>query len=251
MIRKRIIPLIQLKGSSIVKTIQFKNPRIVGDAVSTIKVFSNRMADEMIITDIEATKKKQINFQLLQRLAGECIMPLTIGGGIKSIEDVEKLFRIGADKILINTSFYKNPNFIKKISKIYGSQSFVFSLDVIKKNGSNFIPVSHSSQKKENVTIENVLKRAIDCGFGEIILNDVTRDGMMKGFDLKLIKKISKLITLPLIVAGGCGKIEDFVSAINSGSSAVAAGSIFFWQGESIISIKNYMHNSRINVRLT
>ena len=102
MIRKRIIPLIQLKGSSIVKTIQFKNPRIVGDAVSTIKVFSNRMADEMIITDIEATKKKQINFQLLQRLAGECIMPLTIGGGIKSIEDVEKLFRIGADKILIN-----------------------------------------------------------------------------------------------------------------------------------------------------
>ena len=139
---------------------------------------------------------------------------------------------------------------VKKISKIYGSQSFVFSLDVIKKNGSNFIPVSHSSQKKENVTIENVLKRAIDCGFGEIILNVVTRDGMMNGFELDLIKKVSKLINIPLIAAGGCGQKEDFVLAIKNGSSAVAAGSIFYWVGESIISIKNFMHKSKINVRL-
>lgn len=250
MLRKRIIPIIQLKGSSVVKTVQFQNPRIVGDAVSTIKVFSSRMADEMIITDIEATKRNSINFDLLKRLTKECIMPLTIGGGIRTEKDVEKLFRIGADKILINTQFYKDPNFIKKISKIYGKQSIVFSLDVTKNTNSEFVPVSMSGSKTEDLTINDSVKKAIDCGFGEMILNVVTRDGMMNGFELKLIEKISKLSNIPLIVAGGCSKKEDFVLAINSGCSAVAAGSIFFWAGESIISIKNFMNNSGISVRL-
>jgi len=250
MLRKRIIPLIQVRGSSIVKTVQFQNPRIVGDAVSTIKVFSNRMADEMIITDIQATKKNFINFDLLKNLTRECVMPLTIGGGIKTEKDVEKLFRIGADKILINTQFYKDSNFIKKISKIYGNQSIVFSLDVMKNENSEFVPVSTSGLKKENLKIFDVVKKAVDCGFGEIILNVVTRDGMMNGFELDLIKKVSKLINIPLIAAGGCGQKEDFVLAIKNGSSAVAAGSIFYWVGESIISIKNFMHKSKINVRL-
>lgn len=250
MLKKRIIPLIQLKGSSIVKTIQFKNPRIVGDAISTVKVFSNRMADEMIITDIEATKNNLINFRLLKRMTEECIMPITIGGGIKTEKDVEKLFRIGADKILINTQFYKDPTFIKKISKVYGKQSIVFSLDVAKVNNSKFIPFSMSGSINEEMTISDTIKKAIDCGFGELFLNVITRDGMMNGFELELIKKVSKLINIPLVVAGGCSKKEDFVSAIKCGSSAVAAGSVFYWVGESIITIKNFLHNRKINVRL-
>ena len=147
MLKVRIIPLIQLNGSSVVKTINFKKFRTVGDAISTVRIFSRRMADEMLIVDINASKTKKINFNFLNIISKECFMPLTLGGGIKNEYDVERLFEVGADKVILNSLFYENPFLLKKIISKYGSQAIVFSLDIKSENKKMSI---FSNSKKKN-----------------------------------------------------------------------------------------------------
>ena len=250
MIKIRLIPLLQLYESSVVKTRQFTNYRVVGDAISTIKIFSKRMADEMVIVDIKASKTKKINFSFIKKISKECIMPLTIGGGISCMKDVDKLFESGADKIIINSLFFEDKKLIKTITKKYGNQAVVFSMDLIKdKQGYKFF--SNSRKKPTGVVnINNFIKEIKQLGVGEIFLNSVIQDGMMNGYDYNLIKKITSKINLPIIAAGGCGNKNHFVKAINHGANAVAAGSIFFWVGESVISVKKYMAHKNLNVRL-
>ncbi len=249
MLKTRIIPILLLKGSSIVKTVNFENSRMVGDAVTNVKVFSNRMADEMLIVDIEASSLGRINFHLIKRLAAQCVMPITIGGGMSSLEDADKLFRSGADKVLINSYFYTDPSLISKIVNIYGNQSVVFSLDVKCINGS-YMAVKNSGTKITEYRAIDAAILAVEKGAGEIIVNSIDRDGVMKGYDLELISSISAAVNVPVIAAGGCGSKEDCVLAIEAGASAVSAGSIFHWVGESIISLKEYMKNKGIEVRL-
>ena len=250
MLKIRVIPLIQLHGSSAVKTIKFKNHRVVGDAISTIKIFSRRMADEMIIVDINASRTGKINFPFLKKITQECVMPLTLGGGIKSEADVKKMYDSGADKIVINSLFYENKNLLEKIVGKYGSQAVVFSLDLIKsKNGYEIF--SNSKRRFDRIfKVSDFLKKIKDIGIGEILLNSVDRDGTMTGYDKDLIKDFCEKTQIPVIAAGGCGKMEDCVEAIKLGANAVAAGSIFYWIGESIMSVKNFMNKSGIKVRL-
>ena len=250
MIKIRLIPLLQLYESSVVKTKQFLNHRVVGDAISTIQIFSKRMADEMIIVDIKASKTKKINFPFIKKISRECIMPLTIGGGISCMKDVDKLFECGADKIIINSLYFENKKLIKMISKKYGNQAIVFSMDLIKdKQGYKFF--SNSKRKTSDlVNLDAFFKDIKGLGIGEIFLNSVSQDGTMNGYDYNLIKKVTSKINLPVIAAGGCGDKGDCVKAINYGANAVAAGSIFFWVGASVISVKKYMAHKNLNVRL-
>tara|TARA_B100001765_G_C19489394_1_gene333093 strand:+ start:658 stop:1413 length:756 start_codon:yes stop_codon:yes gene_type:complete len=250
MLKIRIIPLIQLLGSSVVKTIKFSNPRVVGDAISTVKIFNKRMADEMIIVDIGASKNKKINYNYLKRLSKECIMPLALGGGIHSESDVIKMFENGADKIVINSMFFDDVNLLKKIILKFGSQSVVFSLDLRKENNKYKIFSNSINSKSSKLSVKNVLKKVSDIGIGEILFNSVDRDGTMLGYDYKLLKLISNEVKVPIIAAGGCGKSEDCVLAIKSGANAVSAGSIFYWVGESILSVKKIMYKKDLNVRL-
>ena len=173
MLKIRIIPLIQLLGSSVVKTIQFANPRVVGDAISTVKIFNKRMADEMIIVDIGASKNKKINYNYLKRLSKECIMPLALGGGIHSESDVIKMFENGADKIVINSMFFDDVNLLKKIILKFGSQSVVFSLDLRKENNKYKIFSNSINSKSSKLSVKNVLKKVSDIGIGEILFNSV------------------------------------------------------------------------------
>ena len=249
MLKTRIIPILLLKGNSVVKTVGFKDPRVVGDAISNVKVFSNRMADEMVIVDIEATEKGRINEGLIKRLSASCNMPLSIGGGVKTIGDADTVFCSGADKIVINSEFYFNPNLLTQIANKYGVQSVVFSLDVKKIDG-RYMSVSHSGSKIHDITALEAACNAAQLGAGEIILNSINLDGTMKGYDLELVQLISDSVDIPVVVAGGCGKKEDCVSVVNAGASAVAAGSIFYWIGESIVTIKRYMDNNGISVRI-
>ena len=177
-------------------------------------------------------------------------MPLTIGGGISCMKDVDKLFECGADKIIINSLYFENKKLIKMISKKYGNQAIVFSMDLIKdKQGYKFF--SNSKRKKSDlVKLDAFLKDIKGLGIGEIFLNSVLQDGTMNGYDYNLIKKVTSEINLPVIAAGGCGDKGDCVKAINYGANAVAAGSIFFWVGESVISVKTYMAQKNLNVRL-
>ncbi len=221
----------------------------MGDAITNIKVFSNRMADEMVIVDIEATEKGCINEALIKRLAASCIMPLSVGGGVKTIRDADKLFRSGADKIVINSAFYSNPNLLTQVANKYGVQSVVFSLDVKKIDG-RYLSVSHSGSKINDITAFEAAQRAVQAGAGEIILNSIDLDGTMEGYDLELVELIASNVNIPVVAAGGCGGKEDCVSAANTGAAAVAAGSVFYWVGESIITIKEYMNVNGISVRI-
>jgi len=249
-IKTRIIPILLLKGSSVVKTVQFQEERVVGDAITNVKVFSNRMADEMVIVDIEATSKKRINDQLMKRLAAQCVMPLSIGGGVHDIASADTLFKSGADKVVVNSAFYLDPTLLSVLAQKYGSQSVVFSLDVKESNG-EYGCVSNSGCEDQYISPVVAAKMAEDYGAGEIILNSVDRDGVMQGYDTELINSVSCAVDLPVIAAGGCGCEADCVEAINAGASAVAAGSIFYWIGESIISLKEYMNDNGIEVRFT
>ncbi|EAT12532.1 hisF protein [Oceanobacter sp. RED65] len=222
---------------------------MVGDAITNVKVFSSRKADEMVIVDIEATEKKRINLPLLKRLSSHCIMPLTIGGGVTTLEDAEDLFSVGADKVLVNSAFYNRPEILTDISSKFGRQAVVFSLDVMKKSN-EYVPVSKNGSVKQSWTLRETVERAIEYGAGEIILNSVDCDGMMQGFDLNLCKQVSDISSVPVVIAGGCGTKEDCVLAVNSGADAVAAGSIFYWVGESILTIKDYMNKNGLEVRL-
>ena len=249
MLKTRIIPIILLKKNSVVKTTSFKDERIVGDATACVKIFSSRMADEMIILDIDASIRGAININLIKRLSKQCFMPLTIGGGIKNMADVDSLFRAGADKISLNSVFYKNKNLIKQISEKYGSQAVVFSLDAYCKD-SQYFSSSNSGCIIHDILAVDAAKMAVNYGAGEILLNSVERDGTMIGYDLQLIEKISKEVSVPVIASGGCGCVDYFSQAVRAGASAVAAGSIFHWVGESIISIKRHMDDQGISVRL-
>ena len=249
MLKVRIIPLLLLKGNSLVKSVSFADHRIVGDAMSTIKVFSRRFADEMIILDLDARDKGIINTELLKRISAECNMPLTFGGGIDSVEKADQAFYSGADKITINSAFFKKPEIIKKIVDRYGSQSIVLSLDVKRQDNDFIIYYNNASKIVTDLNLEQSIEKANMLGIGEILVNDINRDGMMNGLDLDLIETLRSRIKLPLIVAGGCADMEDFNSAFKLGVDGIAAGSIFHWIGESIVGIKTFLKDKDINVR--
>jgi cyclase len=251
MLKIRIIPCLLFKERTIVKSVNFKNFRMMGDPTTFAKVFNQRDADEMIFLDIMASKNNSPpNFQVIEDIAKECFMPLTIGGGIQNIEHVDNLFKIGADKISLNTIAVKNPEFITQIVKKYGSQAVVVSIDAKKVNGDYKVFIS-CGEEETNYTPQELAKKVEKLGAGEILLNSIDKDGLMNGYDIELIKKVAKEVNIPVIAAGGCGKLQDFVDAINiGGADSVCAASIFYFVGESIITAKNYMSEQKLNVRI-
>lgn len=251
MLKVRIIPCLLFQNRTIVKSVKFKDLRMVGDPTTCARVFNERNADELIFLDIIASREnKRPNFKVIEDIAHECFMPLTIGGGVRTIEDVDKLFEIGADKISINTAVVKTPGLITAISEKYGSQAVVVSIDAKKVRDKYKVFVS-SGQEETDYTPAELAKRVESLGAGEILLNSIDQDGMMNGYDLELIKEVSAGINIPLIAAGGCGKLQDFVDAVKIGKAdAVSGASIFFFVGESIITAKNYMNEKGIPVRL-
>ena len=248
MLKIRIIPILLLKGNSIVKSVSFENHRMIGDAVTAVKVFSNRKADELIILDIEAYKNG-IQFDLLSRLSSYSFMPLTIGGGIKSVDDVKRIFNNGADKVTVNSLYFEDQSIVRKIVSTFGSQAVCLSLDV-KKINNEYKVFYNSGNSKSKISLENALEQAENIGIGEILINSIDQDGRMNGLDQNLIKASRNITNLPLIACGGCGGLNDFALSIDNAANAVAAGSIFHWKGESIITIKEYLYSKGYNVRV-
>ncbi|OIO80983.1 hypothetical protein AUJ84_02085 [Candidatus Pacearchaeota archaeon CG1_02_32_132] len=250
MLKYRIIPCLLFNDKTIVKSVKFKDLRMVGDPTTVARVFNERKADEMIFLDIMASRKnKEPNFAVIEGIARECFMPLTIGGGIKNMQHVDKLFQIGADKISLNTALVKNPDLIMEIVKKYGSQAVVASIDAKKTDNGYRCFISSGNEESEYNPIE-LAKIAESLGAGEILLNSIDKDGTMEGYDLELIRMVSSSVGIPVIACGGCGKVEDFVSAIKIGADAVCAASIFYFVGESMISSKDYMSKKGLNMRL-
>lgn len=256
MLKTRVIPALLLKNDGLVKTVKFKDPTYVGDPINAVKIFNDKEVDELLFIDIEATKeKRRPNFELISRISREAFMPFGYGGGIKSLDDITQLLRLGVEKVSINSYAMKDPDFVKKAAGICGSQSVVVSIDVEKdKSGNHWIfnYINSTMTKFDPVRFAVLMERN---GAGEILLNSVDRDGTFSGYDIDVIKKVSSSVRIPVIALGGAGKIEDFVEAVEAGASAVAAGSLFVFYGKHRAVLitypaKNKLEEAFLNSRL-
>lgn len=253
MLKVRIIPTLLWKDLGLVKGEGFNSWRRVGTILPAIKVYNTRQVDEMIIMDISASKQNsEPDFDMLNDIACECFVPLTFGGGIRTIEHITKALRLGADKISINSAALENPSIIKKASERFGSQCIVVSIDAKKHNDGKFYCYKHSGNVATDKEVIAWAREAEFLGAGEILITDVELDGSMKGYNHSLIKDVVGAVNIPVIASGGAGSMNDFYEAvINDGASAVAAASVFHFTQITPLEIKEHLAKNSIPVRKT
>ena len=234
MLATRVIPSLLLKNRGLYKGVQYRNHRYVGDPINTIKIFNEKEVDELVVLDITATiESRAPDFELLAEIAAEAFMPMGYGGGLRRLEDADRVFGIGFEKIVVSSSLYEHAEFVTEVSKKYGSQSVVASIDYSKPRhgiGKNTV-YGRSGTKKQSKTPEAAGVAAVNLGVGEILLNCIDRDGTLSGYDLETIERVASAVDVPVIASGGAAKIEDFVAAKTRGASAVAAGAMFVYHG--------------------
>jgi cyclase len=221
-----------LEGS-IVKTQKFKNPIYVGDPVNAVKIFNDKEVDELIFLDITATAQgRKPNLRYIAEIATEAFMPLCYGGGLSNLEDIRAVIKAGIEKVSINSALEKDPDLISRAADVLGSSSTVASIDVKKDFWGKYRVVVRNSSKSLSMPVLEFAQMMEQKGAGEIVLNSVDRDGMMDGFDLDLIRDVSRSVGIPVIASGGAGNVTHLKQAIDAGASAVAAGSMFVFQGK-------------------
>lgn len=249
MLRPRIIPSLLIHDNGLVKTVNFKNPKYVGDPINTVKIFNEKEVDELAIFDIDATVKGlDPNYSLIERLANQSRMPLCYGGGIKSVEQAQKIFNLGVEKIALSSGAINHPTLISQIAERVGSQSVVVVLDVRKKILGGYEVYTHNGKKSTGINPLNYVKDIQKSGAGEIIINSIDRDGTMKGYDINLVNKIRENFTLPMTVLGGAGSLIDLEKIIDIHNIVgVAAGSLFVFKGPYKAVLVNYPHRELKN----
>ena len=248
MLKHRIIPCVLLKDWQLVKSINFGSFRTIGHPTSTARIYNARNVDELIVLDIDASlNEEEINTEIITDIADECFMPLTIGGGIKSIDDIYSVLNAGADKVSINTIALEDLDFIKKASAIFGSQCIVCSIDI--KNIDGTYKVFHKSKGIFEINPLDLAKQYQEYGAGEILLTSVDKEGSTQGYDIELIKLFKDKLEIPIILNGGMGKPEDAVEAINNGADAIAAAYIFHFSRYTPDDIKKMCQDNNILVR--
>ena len=243
MLYPRIIPNLLIHNKGLVKTINFKDPKYVGDPINAVKIFNEKSVDELIVTDIDATVKNiDPDYSMIEKLAMECRMPLCYGGGINNANQAKQIFSLGVEKIAISSSAINNPKLITELSDSVGSQSVVIVMDIKKKFlGKDYELVTHNGTKKTGINPLKFVEEIKELGVGEIVINSIDRDGTMKGYDYQLIEKIRNITTLPMTILGGAGSLEDIGNLINKYKIIGAgAGSIFVFKGKYRAVLINY-----------
>lgn len=231
MSRIRIIPVLLLRKGGLYKTKKFKNATYVGDPINTVKIFNEKEADELVVLDYNASLDgTAIDYKKIAEIAGEAFMPMAYGGGIKTLEDAKMVFDAGYEKVVLNSSLFRDQSIIEKIGQTYGAQAVVCAMDVKKNLFGKYKVYSHSGTKSSNWSPVEWAKELEANGAGEILLNCIENDGTWGGYDLEITKQVAQAISIPLIVCGGAGSTGDFVKAVQAGASAVAAGSMFVYQ---------------------
>ncbi|MBC8329504.1 MAG: imidazole glycerol phosphate synthase subunit HisF [Planctomycetes bacterium] len=247
MARTRVIPVLLLRGRSLVKTVRFRKPNYLGDPINTIRLFNDKEVDEIVVLDIEATRKgARPQFNYIEDLAGESFMPMAVGGGIGTIDDVRRILAAGVEKVVVNTAAVTRPGLIEAIAREYGSSTLVCSMDV----RSSFLgvqrAVTHGGAKRlaeDPVAWASQLERR---GAGEILVNSVDRDGIMGGYDLDLVRRVAEAVSVPVIACGGAGDLSDMVAARDAGATAAAAGSVFVYHGRHRAVLIQYPRSTEI-----
>jgi len=251
MLKKRIIPCLDVKDGRVVKGINFVDLIDAGNPVEQAKFYSENGADEICFLDISASlEERDTIINIVEKTAEEVFIPLTIGGGIKSINNIQSLLRAGADKVSINSAAISDPNIIKESSKFFGSQCIVVAVDV-KKIGNNWMVYSHGGTINTDIEALSWIKKAERLGAGEILLTSMDRDGTKKGFDLDILSEANKILNIPVIASGGVGTIEHFYEGITKGGAdALLAASVFHFNEISIMDVKNFLKKNNIDVRI-
>jgi imidazole glycerol-phosphate synthase subunit HisF len=253
MLKVRVIPTLLWKGFGLVKGKSFNSWRRVGSVMPAIKVYNQRDVDELVLMDITATNEgREIDCDEIEQYCRECFVPLTVGGGVQSFSQAQKILNSGADKIAINTALFEHPELITEIANQHGSQCVVVSIDAnpIPCNSMKWTCFSHSGLKNTGVDVVSWAKEVEDRGAGEILLTSVNRDGTMLGYDLGLVEKVVKAVKIPVIASGGAGNYQDMVDVIlKSGASAVAAASIFHFTELTPAGAKQALADSGVPVR--
>jgi len=252
MLKTRIIPTLLWKDVGLVKGVGFDSWRRVGSLLPAIRVYNTRQVDELILVDITATVDSRCpDFEMINEISSECFVPFTVGGGIKSTDDIKQLLRSGADKVSINSAAFKNPKLITDGARFFGSQCIVGSIDVKKSPSGKYDCYSRSGTKNEHIEVGSWAKRLEQLGAGEILITSIERDGTMRGYDLNLIRTVTKAVSIPVIASGGAGNYEDLYKAIEKGkASAVAAASIFHYSERTPMEAKEYLAKKNIPVRI-
>lgn len=242
MLLKRIIPILLLQDGSLIKTKKFNKYSYIGDPCNTVRIFNELEVDELIFLDISAYQQRENpDFQILKEIADECFMPLTYGGGIKSLDHAKTIFDIGFEKISINSASFSNPSLITEISKIFGTQAVIGSIDVKKDLFGSHKVFSKNKNIKINLDLNSWIKMLEDHGVGEILITSVDRDGTWAGYDLELLKKIINKTSVPLIFNGGAGCYDDIRGIFDYSSvNAAGVGSLVVFQKKDMGVLINY-----------
>ena len=252
MLKKRIIPCLDVKDGRVVKGINFVNLKDAGDPVEQAQIYDKGGADEICFLDITASSEnRKILLDKVSETAKSCFVPLTVGGGVSSIDDIKNLLLAGADKVSINTAAVKNHNFIKESSIRFGSQCIVIAIDVKKVSDNKWEVFTHGGRNPTGIDIIKYAKIVENNGAGEILLTSMDRDGTKMGYDIELTKTISNLVSIPVIASGGVGNLDHLYHGFKLGlASAVLAASIFHYGNYTILEAKKYLSDKNIAIRL-
>jgi len=251
MLKNRIIPCLDVKNGRVVKGINFVELKDAGDPIEQVKIYNDGGADEICFLDITASNEnRHIIYEVVEKTSKKCFVPLTVGGGVRSVDDIHKLLNCGADKVAINTAAVKNPKLVMESSKKFGSQCIVVAIDA-KKNGNKWEVFTHGGRNNSRIDALDFAKKMEDSGAGELLVTSMDRDGTQVGYDIELMFKISSNVNIPLIASGGVGNLDHLVDGINLGNaSAVLAASIFHYGKYSIKEAKEYLDSKGIPVRV-
>ena len=251
MLKNRIIPCLDVKNGRVVKGINFVDLKDAGDPVEQAKIYSDSGADEICFLDITASNENRNTiYDVVERTSKKCFVPLTVGGGVRGVDDINKLLNCGADKVSINTAAVQNPEVIVESSKKFGSQCIVVAIDA-KKKGNKWEVYTHGGRNNTSLDAIEFAKKMQDSGAGELLVTSMDRDGSQKGYDIELILQIEKSVNIPIIASGGVGTLEHLFEGIKYGkASAVLAASIFHYGTHSIKEAKQYLALKEIPVRI-
>ncbi len=252
MVSKRIIPCLDVKDGRVVKGIQFVNLRDAGDPVEVAKKYSDEGADEITFLDITAShEKRKTMIDVVERTASEVFVPLTVGGGLRTVDDVRELLLAGADKVTINTAAITDPEFVRRASDRFGSQCIVVAIDARRRNGGGWEVFTHGGRNPTGIDAVSWAAMMENFGAGEILLTSMDRDGTEDGYDLELTRTISETVGIPVIASGGAGQLEHLLEAVEEGrADAVLCASIFHYGKYSINEAKEFLSEKGVLVRL-
>lgn len=241
MLRPRIVPCLLVKNGGLVKTVKFAAPKYVGDPINAVKIFNEKEVDELTVLSIDATASgREPDYQMIRNLAAECRMPLCYGGGIKNEEQAERIIGMGVEKVALSSAAVENPDLVARLARRIGSQSIVVVMDVKRGKGGNEV-WTHNGTRRTDLVAAKFARQVEELGAGEIVVNSIDNDGVMKGYDLDLMNQVRAAVTLPLTALGGAGSLNDIRGLIQEfGIIGAAAGSLFVFKGVYRAVLINY-----------